>query len=106
MGTESNPFRGAVDNEVLTKWIAQFSPDEHDIVEQLLNHFRFYDPSRVNAGVRTLHTSIVSALGVQANSIFYVPVGYVAKSGAVITYLYKTQNDIPQDRFILPSDLA
>ena len=106
MATQPNPFHGAVSDETIAKWLAQFAPDEHDSIRNLLKHFRYYGPEQVNAGVRKLHAAVVAALAVPENSIYFIPVGYVAKSGAVITYLYKTQNQIPQERFLLASDLA
>jgi hypothetical protein len=106
MSAPPNPFRGAVSDEVILEWLAQFESDEQDIIERLLASFRFYSFETINAHLRRLHKQILTAAGVPSTSIWYVPVGYVAKSGSVIAYFYKTQNDIPQDRFILASDLS
>jgi hypothetical protein len=106
MTPPTNPFRGAVSDDVILEWLGQFEPEEQDIIERLLASFRFYGFDTINSHLRQLHTQILTVTGVPATSIWYVPVGYVAKSGSVIAYFYKTQNDIPQERFILASDLA
>ena len=85
-----NPFRGAVSDEVIAEWLGQFAPEERDIVERLLANFRFYGFDTINSHLRQLHTQILAAAGVPPDSIWYVPVGYVAKSGSVIAYFYKT----------------
>jgi hypothetical protein len=53
-----NPFREAISDNALNKWLSQFLPDEQDVIQKLLAHFRFYVPNKVNTLLRRLHTSI------------------------------------------------
>ena len=101
-----NPFDGAVDDEAIASWLKQFEQEERQVIAALLPHFRFYSFARVTKKLTTLHQAIARGLNLDAPSIWYIPVGYVAKSGSLIAYLYRTTNDIPQERFILATDLA
>jgi hypothetical protein len=100
-----NPFGEAVSDEVVADWLNQFEPEERDVAEQLLVHFRFYGFAQISAALRELHAKILAATRDLASSTWYVPVGYVAKSGSLIAYFYKIQNEVTQESFILISDL-
>jgi hypothetical protein len=100
-----NPFNGLVDDAAIVTWLEQFEPDEYGIIETLLKHFRFYGPAGVNSALRTLHARVMQVVKRPLSNVWFIPVGYVAKSGSAIAYFYKTQNDIPQERFILSTDL-
>src|SRR5437868_4082684 len=91
LDTRDNPFRETISDEQVSRWLSQFEATEKHIVKKLLRHFRFYGPNKVNSCVRYLHATILKKVNVQEDSIYFIPVGYVAKSGAVIAYLYKTQ---------------
>jgi hypothetical protein len=54
--------------------------------------------------VQALHRKICEFTGHDENLQWYVPVGYVAKSGSLVTYFYKKQNDIQGARFIAAAD--
>ncbi len=95
-----NPFDGVIEDEAINRWMEQFEPDETNIISKIVENFNFYSVSRVNNSLKLLHNKIISDIGSVVEDIWYVPVGYVAKSGSLIAYLYKTQNGIDQDRFI------
>lgn len=101
-----NPFIETISDATLDAWASQFLPEEHSIVRRLLAHFSFYGPNRLNAALVSLHEKVISVLNRPVTSVWFIPVGYAAKSGSMIAYLYKTQNDIPQERFILANDLT
>jgi DisA checkpoint controller-like protein len=65
-----------------------------------------YSSRRVARLVKDLYSAIIKEFNVPVHNLWFVPVGYVAKSGSIIAYYFRTQNNLPQDRFIAPSDLA
>ena len=100
-----NPFAPTISNERLNDWFSQFEDSEKPTIARLVDAFQYYDPETINEKLRELHKRILDSAAVPTSSIFFVPVGYVAKSGSAITYFFKTQNDVSQEQFILPSDI-
>lgn len=100
-----NPFQSTVSDESLMEWLDQFGGHEKPTIEVLLSNFQYYDPKTVNDKLKILYGLILIKAATAEENIFFVPVGYVAKSGSAIAYFFKTQNEIPQSQFILPSDL-
>ena len=100
-----NPFDGDVSDEKIIRWLNQFQPEEREVVRKLVNSFNYYSASRVLKLVKKLNNDILNFLKIDISKIWFVPVGYVAKSGSAITYFYKTQNKLPHSQFISPNDL-
>jgi hypothetical protein len=55
---------------------------------------------------KKLHAEVQSRLGALASETRFVPLGGIAKSGAVVSYLYRRENRIPGDRFLDSAGLA
>ena len=102
----TNPFDGDISDRAITSWLDQFEPEERPIIIKLLEAFRYYSSKRVNGLLRTLHATIQDFLKIPIERIWFVPVGYVAKSGAAVAYFYRKENRIPLTRFIAASDLV
>lgn len=100
-----NPFDGDITDEEIFSWTNQFSLEDRPFIEKLLSNFQYYSSKKVNSTIKVLHTKIQKALKIPAENIWYVPVGYVAKSGTAVAYFYKIQNNLPQNRFISSNDL-
>jgi hypothetical protein len=98
-------FDGEISRDVLKKWLDQFTEEEQPFVFKLLAKFRYYSSVRVLRLVQDLHARIQQAAGVGLNHQWYVPVGYVAKSGSAIALFYKKQNELGGSRFLWASDL-
>lgn len=97
---------GEINAETITKWLKQFERDELPPLFRILTALRFYSSSKVHAMVRDLHRSIQTSVGVSTDRQWFVPVGYVAKSGSAIAFFYKKQNDLPASRFVMATDLT
>jgi hypothetical protein len=101
-----NPFRGDVSDQALSEWIAQFEETERPVINQLLKAFRYYGSAQVAELVKGLYTDIHNSSTDLNSELWFVPVGYVAKSGSIIAYYFRVQNELQQDRFISPVDIA
>lgn len=101
----SNPFDGDISDEAILNWLNQFSLEERPFIEKLLSNFQYYSSKKVNSVIKVLHAKIQEILKIPAENIWYVPVGYVAKSGSAVAYFYKIQNNLPQNRFVSPNEL-
>ncbi len=100
-----NPFDGDVSDEAIIRWLNQFKLDERPIIEKLLANFRYYSFKKVNSLLRVLHAGVQNALQLPSEKVWFVPVGYVSKSGAAVAYFYRKQNNVPQHRFISTRDM-
>lgn len=101
-----NPFDGDISDEAVASWLEQFKDEERPVIQKLLLAFKYYSSKKVAYLVKELYKSVSSNLRKPKEMIWFVPVGYVAKSGSIIAYYFRTQNNLPQDRFIAPSDIS
>jgi hypothetical protein len=101
-----NPFDGDISDEAVQAWLQQFSREHRAITLKLLSAFRYYSSRKVAALVKELYATVMTQLGNPMDKTWFVPVGYVAKSGSIIAYYFRTQNNLPQDRFVAPGDIA
>lgn len=101
-----NPFRGDVTDQAVAEWIAQFEDSEKPFINKLLKAFRYYGSAKVAGLVKVLYQEILSSSAESHSEIWFVPVGYVAKSGSIIAYYFRIQNGLRQDQFISPADVA
>lgn len=101
-------FQGDITNDQFEDWLGQFLPEERPIIERLTAHFQYFSANAVNDAVIQLYKNIVAHLNVKSidsTKAWYVPVGYVAKSGSLISYMFRKRNDIPYKRFVSLTDL-
>lgn len=101
-----NPFNGDVPDEALQNWLKQFNPSEQESIKPLLTHFRYYSSNLVFELLKTLHNKLVQNYRISPEHTWFVPFGYVAKSGSAIAYFYRRHNNLPQNRFIAAEDLG
>lgn len=95
-----NPFSPTVKQETYDDWLRQFRREEIPLIQKLVNHFSFYDPTAVTQKLIKLYEYIKNQEAVDIDQLYFCPVGYVVKSGSVISYFFKTQNGIPDNRFL------
>jgi hypothetical protein len=99
-----NVFDGDVSPEEIATWLEQFTPDDRPIAQKLVAAFDYTSTSKLKKIVVDLYAAITSKLPA-GEPVWYVPVGYVAKSGAVIAYFFRTMNNLSLSHFIAPSDI-
>jgi DNA integrity scanning protein DisA with diadenylate cyclase activity len=91
---------------VVNRWKEQFQPEDRWVAERLLDHFRYYDADTLLTLLQQLHRSLVDEYREQLTGAFFIPCGYVASSGAAVSYLYRRANKLQEDRFISAEDLS
>ncbi len=101
-----NPFDGDISDKAILAWLEQFDQKDKPVILKLISSFNYYSSRKVADFVKKLYIMVNSALEKLKGKIWFVPVGYVAKSGSIIAYYFRTQNGLPQDCFIAPSDLG
>lgn len=106
MSDISNLFDGDISNEAIQAWLEQFEKEDRFYILKLLKAFKYLSSKRVACLVKELYKAISSELAISQERIWFVPVGYVAKSGSIIAYYFRIQNNISQNRFIAPADIA
>lgn len=96
-------FEDKVNEEDINRWLIQFKPDEQKYIKKLLNNFIYYGTNKVISAVKSLHKKVLAS---NSNyDIWYIPVGYVTKSGAIIAYYYRNENKLGEEKFILSNDI-
>lgn len=99
------PFDGDLAIEEVLSWLGQFDEEDRPVVQELLAGFDYTSTKRLKKIVVDLNKAVEDKLS-GAASIWYVPVGYVAKSGSIIAYFFRTLNNISLNQFVAPSDLG
>lgn len=88
------------------KWKEQFSPKDQWVAERLLKNFRYYDADTLIYLLQQLHNSLFDEFSEHSTRVLFVPSGYVASSGAAVSYLYRRANTLPERQFISAADLG
>lgn len=91
--------------EEIDNWLKQFEICEQGYINKLLNNFIYYNSNMVRDVVKKLHNKIVNDFVLDVDDIWYVPVGYVTKSGSVIAYYYRSVNELKEEKFISSNDI-
>lgn len=105
MQIENNPFRGDISDDELGEWLGQFKDDELPFIWPLLENFKYYSSRMVSCLVQSLYVKLREEHEVQVERTCFVPVGYVAKSGDMVAYLFRRINELPETSFYRISDL-
>lgn len=95
-----NPFGGDVSDDHILKWLGQFAPDERSLIARLLNGFLYVNLERLRKLTKDLHSEVINRLGAIESDLWFVPLGNVAKSGGLISYFYRVENQLPANRFV------
>jgi len=98
-------FDGEISKSKYSNWLSQFEKDELSFIEKLVSNFTYISFRKLQIYVQELHREILKSIKTIENVLF-VPVGYVVKSGSVVAYFYKKQNDLRENLFIPYSDLS
>ena len=101
----SNPFKGDVSDAEIMEWLRQFASEERPLVARLLDGFTYISFKEMRTLAVKLHARVTDCLGDAIGSAWFVPMGRVAKSSGVVSYIYRVENGIPQDRFIDRAEL-
>lgn len=97
---------GEVKAETIVSFLEQFEAEELPLVLKLISALRFYSSAKVHLMVQSLHSLIQRQVKVPIEQQWFVPVGYVAKSGSAIAFFYKKQNELPASQFVMANDLS
>jgi len=95
-----NPFEGDIGDDEIKRWLDQFEKTEQPLIIKLLEKFKYYSSKKVNVLLKKLWTMILNDLKTSIDNVWFVPVGYVAKSGSAIAYFLKKVNNLNIDKFI------
>lgn len=101
-----NPFDSNVSDYQITRWLAQFQPQERPLIARLLNNFTYIGFGKLRSLSVRLCSELKGRLGDTFERAWYVPVGGPAKSGGLAAYMFRTMNEIASDRFVSYADLA
>lgn len=99
-------FDGDITQEEFDRWLSQFPLSDQPLAKELALNFRYYSLRRMNAALRRLYTQVLEAAQVPEDRLKFIPVGYVAKSGSVIAYYFRKQNQLTEDRFLSSNHVA
>jgi len=107
----SNPFNNEITNEYILDWLNQFEIDEIPIILKFIENFKYLSYQKIEEYCKLLYVKISEEYDMDNSNIIFVPFGSPFKSGALISYYFRTSNRIPADKFIsfdllIQSDLA
>lgn len=99
-------FKGDVSYAWFTSWLTQFELEDQSVVLRLVSAFKYYSLSDTFRLLDSLFAKLQSEHGVLPEKTWFVPCGYVAKSGDAIAYFFKKRNALPDEAFVRASDLT
>ena len=102
----TDPFKGDVAVEEMQVWLDQFDNDDKPLIRTLVQHFKYYSSRDVFQLLDQLFVKLTGEFHVDPMSAWFVPVGYVAKSGDAIAYFFRRNNNLPEEAFIRANDLS
>ena len=90
----------AVDLVRIRRWVRQFDAADYDLAIRVVENVVFYDLTRLQRLLRTLHREIRTLLAEegyrQLENLIFVPIGVTAESGQVIAAMYRNINRLQQ----------
>jgi hypothetical protein len=95
-----NPFGRKVSDGEIVEWLSLFEPDERPLVARLLEGFVYLSFERVRSMAVELHAILNAQLRDTMHRAWFVPMGGVARSGAYVAYVFRSVNQIPNERFV------
>lgn len=98
-------FDGEITTTKYENWISQFEEAERPYIEKLLTNFTYFSYRKLQDCVVKLHTEILKNIKTIEN-ILFVPVGYVVKSGSLVAFFYKKENNLRENIFLPYSELS
>lgn len=99
-------FNGEIRLDEINNWLNQFKNEEQYYINKLLDNFVYFDNNRVRKAVKSLHQKIIRSSSSTINNMWFIPVGYVTKSGSIIAYYYRSVNELDEGNFISSKDIA
>lgn len=101
----TNPFSGIVRDSDYERWINQFELEDQDSIIKLLDHFHYFSSDKVFELLNELYKKLVAEFNIDEKTTLFVPVGYIAKSGAAISYFFRRENNLSEESFIALKDI-
>jgi len=97
-------FDGSISETDYDKWLSQFEKEDIPIINTLVENINYFSLKKTEKQILKLYNLILEATN-DISKVLFIPVGYVVKSGSVVAYSFRKQNQIPENKFIPYSDL-
>ena len=97
-------FDKSISKNYYNEWLSQFDQEDIPVISTLVEHVKFFSLRKVERSLVKLYSLILKETKKDENVLF-IPVGYVVKSGDIVAYQFKKQNQIHENKFIRYSDL-
>lgn len=99
-------FKGDLTKESILNWLNQFDIDEQVFIEKLLLHYKYFSSNDVVSSLVSLFKKLVNEFGINPEKTWFIPMGYVAKSGNAIAYFFRRFNMLSEQNFLRLSDIT
>ena len=97
-------FDNSIGNAEYEKWISQFETEDIPFIEILVSNIKYFSLKKTEQHILNLYNLIMPEIN-SIDTVLFVPVGYVVKSGSFVAYSFKKLNQIQENKFIPYSDL-
>src|SRR5687767_4740074 len=85
-------FKGDVTYAAFTTWLSQFDDEDREVVLRLVAAFEYFSLQDVFTLLDDLFARLRSEHAIDPEKTWFVPCGYVAKSGDAVAYFFKRRN--------------
>lgn len=97
------PIQITIDRAI--RWVLQFEAEDYLLAVRILENLDVLGPTDIRAALEVAHTKLLRKMAekgspMKGNNTLYAGIGSAAKSGALISYHYRTVAGLPEDDFI------
>lgn len=97
------PIQITLDRAV--RWVLQFEAEDYVLAVRILENLDVLGPADIRAALEVAHAKLLRKMAekgspMKGNNTLYAGIGNAAKSGALISYHYRTVTGIPEDDFL------
>ncbi|MBX7162662.1 MAG: hypothetical protein K1X49_03145 [Saprospiraceae bacterium] len=100
----SEIFDNSITENDYEKWLGQFDKIDIPIITTLVQNIKYFSLKKTENSIEKLFTEVIATTKT-IERVLFIPVGYVVKSGSIVAYTFRKQNQIPENKFIPYTDL-
>ncbi len=97
-------FDNSIEEAEFDKWLSQFAKEDILTILKLVENVKYFSLKRTEKAIEKLYKEVLS-ITKTTEKVLFIPVGYVVKSGSIVAYTFRKQNQIPESKFRPYTDL-
>lgn len=105
-GNFKNVFDGDISNQKIIDFLVQFEAEEIPILLKVIEHFNYVNLRTLEEHCRTLYGHVLELYKDNIENVVFVPLGKSSKSSGLVSYFFRTVNNIEEQKFLSSDKLT